>query len=162
MATFNNIIEELKARGETIATMESCTGGGIADAITSIEGASEVLRFSAVTYSNEYKIKMGVRKETIDKYSVYSMETAYDMSEAICSFAEADMGIGITGKLNRADINNNYGKDNQVFISIYYKGKHYDMTVNVDKSSRKENKLVLIDMIIDKIGEILWEEESIK
>ncbi len=158
MKTFKDIIEELKLRGETIATMESCTGGGIADAITSIEGASEVLRFSAVTYSNEYKIKMGVREETIDKYSVYSMETAYDMAEAICKFANADMGVGITGKLNRADINNNYGKDNQVFISIYYKGKHYDITVNVDKETRKDNKLVLIDMIIDKIGEILWEE----
>ena len=162
MATFKEIIEELKNRGETIATMESCTGGGIADAITSIEGASEVLRFSAVTYSNEYKIKMGVRKETIDKYSVYSMETARDMSEAICKFAESNMGVGITGKLNRADINNNYGNDNQVFISIYYKDKHYDICVNVDKSSRKENKLVLIDIIIDKIGEILWGEESIK
>ena len=162
MKTFKEIIDELKNRGETIATMESCTGGGIADAITSIEGASEVLRFSAVTYSNEYKIRMGVNKETIDKYSVYSMETAHDMSEAICNFANADMGVGITGKLNRADINNNYGKDNQVFVSIYYKGKHYDMIVNVDKNSRKENKLVLIDMIIDKIGEILWEEGLIK
>ena len=162
MATFKDIIEELKSRGETIATMESCTGGGIADAITSIEGASEVLRFSAVTYSNEYKIKMGVRKETIDKYSVYSMETACDMSEAICKFANADMGIGITGKLNRVDINNNYGKDNQVFISIYYKSRYYDISVVVDKNSRKDNKLVLIDMIIEKIGEILWGEESIK
>jgi len=160
--TFKEIIDELKNRRETIATMESCTGGGIADAITSIEGASEVLRFSAVTYSNEYKIRMGVNKETIDKYSVYSMETAHDMSEAICNFANADMGVGITGKLNRADINNNYGKDNQVFVSIYYKGKHYDMIVNVDKNSRKENKLVLIDMIIDKIGEILWGEGLIK
>ena len=158
MKTFKDIIEELKNRGETIATMESCTGGGIADAITSIEGASEVLRFSAVTYSNEYKIRMGVNKETIDKYSVYSMETAHDMSEAICNFANSDMGIGITGKLNRSDINNNYGKDNQVFISIYYMGNHHDMIVSVNKNSRKENKLVLIDMIIDKVCDVLWEE----
>jgi PncC family amidohydrolase len=159
MKNFKDIIEELKKRGETISTMESCTGGGVADSITSIEGASEVLKFSAVTYSNEYKIKMGVREETIDKYSVYSMETAYDMSEAISKYANSDMGIGITGKLNKADINNNFGKDNQVFISIYYKKKHYDLVVNVDKNSRVENKLALIDIIIDRIGEILWEEE---
>jgi PncC family amidohydrolase len=159
MKNFKDIIEELKKRGETISTMESCTGGGIADSITSIEGASEVLKFSAVTYSNEYKIKMGVREETINKYSVYSMETAYDMSEAISKYANSDMGIGITGKLNKADINNNFGKDNQVFISIYYKKKHYDLVVNVDKNSRVENKLALIDIIIDRIGEILWEEE---
>ena len=162
MATFKDIIDELKVRGETIATMESCTGGGIADAITSIEGASEVLRFSAVTYSNEYKIKMGVRKETIDKYSVYSMETAYDMSEAICKFANSDMGVGITGKLNRADINNNYGKDNQVFVSIYYKNNYYDMVINVDKKTRKQNKIVIIDKLIEKLGELLWGEGLIK
>ena len=162
MKTFKKIIEELTKRGETIATMESCTGGGVADAITSIEGASEVLKFSAVTYSNEYKIKMGVKKEVIDKYSVYSMETAHEMALNISKFANADIGIGITGKLNRADQNNNFGKDNEVFISILYKGKYYDMDINVDKKSRKENKEVIIELIIDKLGEILWEEGLIK
>ena len=162
MKTFKKIIEELTKRGETIATMESCTGGGVADAITSIEGASEVLKFSAVTYSNEYKIKMGVNKEVIDKYSVYSMETAHEMALNISKFANSDIGIGITGKLNRADQNNNFGKDNEVFISILYKGKYYDMDINVDKKSRKENKEVIIELIIDKLGEILWEEGSIK
>ena len=162
MKTFKRIIEELTKRGETIATMESCTGGGVADAITSIEGASEVLKFSAVTYSNEYKIKMGVNKEVIDKYSVYSMETAHEMALNISKFANSDIGIGITGKLNRADQNNNFGKDNEVFISILYKDKYYDMDINVDKKSRKENKGVIIELIIDKLGEILWEEGSIK
>ena len=56
--------------------MESCTGGGMANAITNIAGSSDVLKFSAVTYSNEFKIKMGVNKSTIDKFSVYSMEVA--------------------------------------------------------------------------------------
>ena len=162
MKTFKRIIEELTKRGETIATMESCTGGGVADAITSIEGASEVLKFSAVTYSNEYKIKMGVDSKVIDKYSVYSMETAHEMALNIRKFANSDFGIGITGKLNRADQNNNFGKDNEVFISILYKDKFYDMDINVDKKSRKENKEVIIDLIIDKLGEILWEEGSIK
>ena len=162
MKTFKRIIEELTKRGETIATMESCTGGGVADAITSIEGASEVLKFSAVTYSNEYKIKMGVDSKVIDKYSVYSMETAHEMALNISKFANSDIGIGITGKLNRADQNNNFGKDNEVFISILYKDKFYDMDINVDKKSRKENKEVIIDLIIDKLGEILWEEGSIK
>ena len=162
MKTFKRIIEELTNRGETIATMESCTGGGVADAITSIEGASEVLKFSAVTYSNEYKIKMGVDSKVIDKFSVYSMETAHEMALNIRKFANSDIGIGITGKLNRADQNNNYGKDNEVFISILYKDKYYDMDINVDKKSRKENKEVIIELIINKLGEILWEEESIK
>jgi PncC family amidohydrolase len=67
MKTFKRIIKELIKRNETIATMESCTGGGVANAITSIEGASEILKFSAVTYSNEFKIKMGVSEEVIEK-----------------------------------------------------------------------------------------------
>ena len=133
MKTFKKIIEELTKRGETISTMESCTGGGVADAITSIEGASEVLKFSAVTYSNEYKIKMGVNPDIIDKYSVYSIETAHEMALNISKFTNSDIGIGITGKLNRADENNNFGKDNEVFISIYYKNNYYDMNVIVDK-----------------------------
>ena len=74
----DEVVRVLTEKHKTIATMESCTGGGVVNAITNIEGASEVLKFSAVTYSNEYKIKMGVDSQIIDKYSVYSMETAID------------------------------------------------------------------------------------
>ena len=162
MKTFKDIIDELKNRSETIATMESCTGGGIADAITSIEGASEVLKFSAVTYSNQYKIKMGVSADVINEYSIYSMETAHEMALNISKFANSDFGVGITGKLNRADVNNNFGKDNQVFVSIYYKEEYYDMVINVDKKTRKQNKDVVIDLIIEKLGELLWGEELTK
>ena len=162
MKTFRKIIKELTKRGETIATMESCTGGGVANAITSIEGASEVLKFSAVTYSNEYKIKMGVNAKVIDKYSVYSIETAHEMAFNISKFANSDFGVGITGKLNRADERNNFGKDNEVFVSIYYKENYYDMKISVDKKTRKQNKEVVISLIIEKLGEILWGEGLIK
>ena len=45
------------------------------------------------------------------------------MSYNISKYADSDIGIGITGKLNRADVNNMYGEDNVVFISVYDKGK---------------------------------------
>ena len=115
------VVEKLIEQGKTISTMESCTGGGVADSITSIEGASEILKFSAVTYSNEFKIKMGVSEEVINNYSVYSEETANEMSKNISLFTNSDYGIGVTGKLNRVDVNNPYGEDNVVFISIYDK-----------------------------------------
>lgn len=162
MKTFRKIVKELTKRRETLSTMESCTGGGVANAITSIEGASEVLKYSAVTYSNEYKIKMGVSADVIDKYSVYSMETAHEMAYNISKFANSDYGIGITGKLNRADEHNNFGKDNEVFVSIYYKNKYYDIDVVVDKKTRKQNKDVIINLIIDKLGDLLWGEGLIK
>ena len=54
------VVDRLIRLNKTIATMESCTGGAVVNEITNIEGSSSVIKFSAVTYSNEYKIKMGV------------------------------------------------------------------------------------------------------
>ena len=151
------IIETLTKNNKTISTMESCTGGGLANAITNIEGASEVLKYSAVTYSNEYKIKMGVDKKIIDKYSVYSKETAKEMSEKISDFTNSDYGIGITGKLNRVDKENPYGEDNIVYYSIYSKenDKYYENKLKVTKSSRKENKQLVIENIIEELLKIM-------
>ena len=151
------IVNKLKELNKTISTMESCTGGGVSNAITNIEGASEVLRFSAVTYSNEYKIKMGVSSTIIDKYSVYSIETAMEMSKNISEFANSNYGVGITGKLNRVDINNLCGSDNEVFISIYDKDldRFYNYDLEVNKGSRKENKELVINLIIEKLLEVI-------
>jgi len=151
------IIEKLKKNNKTISTMESCTGGGLANAITNIEGASEVLKFSAVTYSNEFKIKMGVSENIIDKYSVYSIETAMEMSKNISNFTNSNYGVGITGKLNRKDKANLFSSDNVVYISIYDKDndKYYNYNLEVEKLSRKENKELVINLIIEKFLEIL-------
>ena len=151
------VIKLLTEKNKTIATMESCTGGGVVNAITNIEGASEVLKFSAVTYSNEYKIKLGVRNDTIDKYRVYSMEVAREMALNISKFADANYGIGITGKLNRVDKNNPYGSDNITFVSIYDKDNdnYYDFTVKAIEPSRSLNKELIINKIVDKLLEII-------
>lgn len=147
------VVEKLKENNKTISLMESCTGGGVANAITNIEGASDVIKFSAITYSNEYKIKMGVSKDVIDKYSVYSIQTANEMSYNISKFANSNLGVGITGKLNRVDKNNPFGEDNVVFISIYDKDndKYYTSEVMATKGSRKENKELVINEIINMI-----------
>lgn len=150
------LIELLTISKKTISTMESCTGGGVVNSITNIEGASEVLKFSAVTYSNEYKIKMGVSKIVIDRYSVYSVETAMEMSKTISNYANSDYGVGITGKLNRIDINNLYGKDNVVYISIYDRNnnKFYNTKIEVLKESRELNKQLVIDEVVNQMLKI--------
>lgn len=152
-----NLIEKLKENNKTISTMESCTGGGIANAITNIEGASDVIRYSAVTYSNEFKIKMGVDKEVIDKYSVYSGEVADEMSFNISKFTNSNYGVGITGKLNRVDKNNPFGEDNVVFISVYDKDndKFYKEKIEAVKASRSENKELVINKVIEMLIEII-------
>ena len=151
------IVDKLKSLNKTISTMESCTGGCVANSITNIEGASEVIKFSAVTYSNEFKIKMGVSSDVIDKYSVYSIEAAMEMSKNISNFTTSNYGVGITGYLNRIDINNLYGNDNKVFISIYDKDldKFYNCDIEVNKESRKENKELVINLIIEKLLEVI-------
>lgn len=161
MEKLDKIVKMLKEKNKYVSTMESCTGGGLVNAITNIPGASEILKFSAVTYSNEFKIKMGVPKETIDTYSVYSMETAIDMSKKISEFTNSNYGIGITGKLNRADINNLAGDDNMVYFSIYNKdtNTNYNDSIRVSKSSREENKDKVINKIVNNFYEILKKED---
>ena len=151
------IIEKLTKLNKTISTMESCTGGGIANAITNIEGASEVFKFSAVTYSNEYKIKMGVDKNIIDEYSVYSMETANEMSKNISNFTNANYGVGITGKLNSVNRFNPDGLDNVVYISIDDKdnNKYYNSIVEAKLSTKKDNKELVINEVITLLDNIL-------
>ena len=155
--SMNNVVSKLKSLNKTISTMESCTGGSLANEITNIEGASEIIKFSAITYSNEFKIKMGVNKEIIDTYSVYSIETAMEMSKKISKFTNSNYGVGITGKLNRVDENNLFGSDNKVFISIYSKDNNcfYNYDVEVTKNTRKENKKLVIKLVIKKLNEII-------
>lgn len=151
------VIDKLIKKNQTISTMESCTGGALVNALTNVEGASSVIKFSAVTYSNEFKIKMGVSQDVIDTYSVYSIETAREMSKNISNFTNSDFSVGITGKLNRFDKNNLYGEDNAVFICIYDKNndKFYDYKINVYESTRKENKQLVLDLVKEKLEEII-------
>ena len=151
------IIELLKKKGLTISTMESCTGGGVVNALTNVPGASEVLQFSAVTYSNEYKVKMGVSKEIIDKYSVYSIETAKEMALNISKFTNSSLGVGVTGKLYRVDENNLVGDNNKVFISIYNSSndEYFDKEIIVQDIPRDKNKELIINAIKEELLEIL-------
>ncbi len=152
-----NLVNELIDKNITIASMESCTGGGFANSITNIEGASDILKFSAVTYSNEYKIRMGVPEEIIDKYSVYSFEVSDSMALNISNFSHSDLGVGITGKLNRVDKNNPFGEDNVVFISIFDKkeDKYYREKIEAVCESRSKNKDLVIAKICEMIREII-------
>ena len=145
------VIEKLINSGKTISTMESCTGGGISNAITNIPDASKVIKFSAVTYSNEYKIKMGVSEELINKYSVYSMEVASDMAKKISLFTSSSYGVGVTGKLKKPDENNMFGSDDLVYLSIYdaINDKYYNKEIKLNFDTRIDNKNQIITEFID-------------
>lgn len=151
-----DVVNLLIEKKMTIATMESCTGGYVASSITDIDGSSSVLKFSAVTYSNEYKIKMGVSKEVIDKYSVYSMNVAREMAKKISNFANSDIGVGITGKINRVDENNLFGDDNKIYYAIYDKNsdKYYEYELIAINDTRLNNKKYIMENISKSLLEI--------
>ena len=151
-----DVVNLLIEKKMTIATMESCTGGFVASSITDIDGSSSVLKFSAVTYSNEYKIKMGVSKEVIDKYSVYSMNVAREMAKNISNFASSDIGVGITGKINRVDENNLFGDDNKIYYAIFDKNsdKYYEYELIAINDTRLNNKKYIMENISKNLLEI--------
>ena len=151
-----DVVNLLIEKKMTIATMESCTGGFVASSITDIDGSSSVLKFSAVTYSNEYKIKMGVSKEVIDKYSVYSINVAREMAKKISDCANSDIGVGITGKINRVDENNLFGDDNKIYYAIYDKNsdKYYEYELIAINDTRLNNKKYIMENISKNLLEI--------
>ena len=104
---------------------------------------------------------MGVPKKIIDTYSVYSIETAIEMSKKISEFTNSNYGIGITGKLNRVDPHNLSGDDNRVYFNIYNKDNNtnYNGSLKVTKETRKENKEEVINLIVDKLYEIIKKED---
>lgn len=151
------LVETLINQNNTISTMESCTGGGLVNAITNIPNASKVISMSVVTYSNEAKIKMGVSKDTIDKYSVYSSEVAKEMAKCVSELANSSYGIGVTGKLKKLDENNLYGEDDLVHYAIYDSENniYYIESIKVTYDNRVDNKEQVIDNITAKLLEIL-------
>lgn len=153
------VVKLLTLKGETISSMESCTGGHFADTITNVEGASSVINFSAVTYSNKFKIIMRVDKEIIEKYSVYSFETSRAMAKQISYFAESTYGVGITGKLNRVDENNLVGENNIIFVTIYnMKNNSYtDIKIKCPNKKRDKCKDYIVKKTLKKLLEIIGE-----
>ena len=102
-ADYRRLTKLLIEKKMTITTMESATSGQIASLITDTEGSSAVLKGAFVTYCNEAKIMQGVPAEIIDKYTVYSTQTAEAMAKACTKAYRADIGIGVTGTMGNVD-----------------------------------------------------------
>ena len=92
------VIHTLQARDLTLATAESCTGGLIAQRLTSVSGSSEVFGFGFVTYWEQAKAKMvGVDPAVIAKYNVVSAPVAAQMALGAAETAGADIAVSVTG-----------------------------------------------------------------
>ncbi len=88
----------MQMRNATLALAESCTGGMLAERITSISGSSRYFLGSAVVYSNQLKTELaGVPAEMIERHGAVSREAAAALAEGIRYRCESTFGVGITG-----------------------------------------------------------------
>ena len=94
----SDIVSRLSAKGFTVATAESCTGGMIASTIVDVPGASDCFNEGYVTYSNEAKMKnLGVKDSTLMVHGAVSVETVTEMAKGVRKKASADFGISSSG-----------------------------------------------------------------
>lgn len=155
---YRKITKTLIEKGLQITTMESATSGQIASLLTDTEGSSAIMKGAFVTYSNEAKIMQGVSAEIIEKYGVYSSETAREMARVARESYDADLAIGVTGTMGNVDPANSDSMPGQVYFTIATRDDIFTYFMEMEaKSSRLEYKLC----VAFEVGEELWKIISI-
>lgn len=135
----------LRQQGKTIATAESCTGGKIAQILTSVAGASNYFRGSVVSYATDTKISvLGVSAQTIDEFTVVSAAVASEMALGIQKLMKADYAIATTGNAgpSKGDADAEVGTvfialatPETVFVSAFNFGQPRDKVI--DRTTNK-------------------------
>ncbi|WP_105301452.1 CinA family nicotinamide mononucleotide deamidase-related protein [Anaerococcus marasmi] len=109
------LIDILRERKEFVSTAESFTGGLIASSIIDIDGASDVIKESYITYANSSKHDLlNVSYETIETYDVVSREVLKEMLDGLFKRTKAELTIATTG----------YAHLGKVFVGVLYKGEY--------------------------------------
>lgn len=94
----SEIVEKCAERGLKISTAESCTGGMISGAITSVSGSSAVIELGVCSYSNRIKHDiLGVSEETLKNFSEYSTQCAEEMAAGALKISDADFAVATSG-----------------------------------------------------------------
>lgn len=133
------VVHMLKDRGAWLSSAESATGGMFAKSVTDVSGASAVYDTSFVTYTNRSKIcNLGVKPETIDKYSVSSPEVAVEMAEGVISHTGSDYAVAITGNAGPDVYEGQHA--GLAFIGWAYDGKSGYITVDTNRNDRAWNR----------------------
>ena len=94
----NKVVQKLIKKKIRISFVESCTGGLLSSAITSINGSSKVFNLGLITYSNKSKIDvLKVPKNVISKYGAVSKECCLSMVKSLSTISKTSISISITG-----------------------------------------------------------------
>lgn len=147
------IAKKLTQKNKSIATAESCTGGKIAQVLTSIAGASHYFKGSIVSYATQTKIEvLNVSPETIDKYTVVSEQVVKEMALSVQKIMKTDYAIATTGNAGpqKGDSNVQIGT---VFIAVAT-----PKTVIIEEFNFGQPREKVIDRTVNKALEMLLKE----
>ena len=141
----------------TLSVAESCTGGLLSSVITDVPGASKFYQGGMCTYQNHIKHRLlGVKNETLEKYTAVSEQTAKEMAEGCARVFDTDISVSITGYAG-PDGGEDGTAAGTVYIGIYSGGKSRVLKI-FDPSGRSnarqsacKNALLLILDEADKI-----------
>lgn len=157
---YHHLTRFLIEQNITITTMESATSGQIASLITDTEWASAILPWAFVTYSNKAKIMQGVDPDILEKYSVYSEETAIEMAKACAKTYQTMIGIGITGTMGNIDPNNSaFSVPWEVYFAFWINGEISVYHIEIPhQESRLKYKLAVAEEIYEKLRALIGNE----
>lgn len=143
----------LKQNKKTIATAESCTGGKIAEVLTSVAGASNYFKGSIVSYATEVKINvLGISEALIREHSVVSAEVAKEMALSIKKIMKTDYAIATTGSAGPSK------GDSKVEIGTVFIAIATPTEVVVQEYNFGQPRDKVIDRAVNKSLEILQKE----
>ena len=153
----DSVVKHLIKNNLSITCMESCTSGLVSSMLTDTEGASAIFPGSMVTYSNSSKILSKVDPGVIEKYGVYSKETACAMAESAQKIYQTDIAIGVTGSTGNVDPNNKDSIAGEVHYAIIHKDELEVFSFKADVSSltRKEIKQLYAEEIFKTLAKLL-------
>ncbi len=152
--TASDVVKYLVEHGIKIAVAESCTGGILAGAITSIPGASEIFECGIVSYSERIKSQLlGLPMELIDDCGVVSETVALAMAQGVRLVSHAAIGVGITGIAGPTG-----GSKEQpvgtVYVSVIYKEQSFTQNLRLyelGELSRRQIRLITCAYALEAI-----------
>lgn len=150
--------KKLMEKGLTVAAAESCTGGLLSATFIDNPGISKVFLEGDVTYSNDAKIRLGVKQKTLDLFGAVSHETAAEMAECVAKKNNADIGISTTGVAGPGG-GTQAKPVGMVILGMYYKGKIKTKQVN-QVGDRERVRVRTVEAAFDWLRRTIEAEEN--
>ncbi len=159
-----SVVSYFMTKGITLSTAESCTGGMVSQMITSVGGSSKIFLGGVCSYTEEMKMNvLGVKHETLDKYTVYSSQVASEMSLGIMNLTGSNASIGITG-LAGPDGGTDDKPVGTVYVSVRFKNnelvKDLMLYKEYEELDRRKIRMLTTVKALEMLKNLVEQNES--